>query len=186
MSPEQHRGLPYSSKADMWAVGCVLCEVMTNGPAWEAASREELAEKHALGAYAAPPTFYSPFLRRLVAELLSADPGRRPRAREVLCRPEMAPAVARCLGPHLAPAEGRFADPFACHAAREQCARLEEQGRRRARGAAGAGAAAAAPWAEGAAPGAAPGAPGRPGWLRWLHCLPARPSAGVAQPRGRA
>lgn len=87
LSPEICSGRPYNSKSDMWALGCVLYELLTLSHAFDAKSLNLLAVKILRGQYPPIPATYSPALRSLVARLLSHDPARRPSCEELLCEP---------------------------------------------------------------------------------------------------
>ena len=77
MSPEVCANQPYSTKSDMWALGCVLYEMAALKHAF--ASNNLLAVVHAIAntPHAPIPAQYSPTLRSLVDTLLSKDPAAR-------------------------------------------------------------------------------------------------------------
>ncbi|HEY3349637.1 MAG TPA: protein kinase [Thermoanaerobaculia bacterium] len=85
MSPEQARGDLVDARTDVWAFGCLLCEMVTGR---------------------------SPFQRRTTAETLAAIFGEPPRLAELAWReaPPLRTLAARCLerDPERRPSSGRF------------------------------------------------------------------------------
>ena len=55
MSPEMFKNLPYNFKSDIWALGCVLYEMLTLKHAFDAKSMNGLAQKILRGP--PPPSF---------------------------------------------------------------------------------------------------------------------------------
>ncbi|KAG7161415.1 serine/threonine-protein kinase Nek4-like 1 [Homarus americanus] len=74
MAPEIHIGIPYDSKADMWALGCCIFEVAAFKLAFPCRNLRV-------------PDQYSHHLQELVDALMSSDVNTRPSAAEVLCHP---------------------------------------------------------------------------------------------------
>jgi eukaryotic-like serine/threonine-protein kinase len=81
MAPEQigARAREADRRADMWAFGCVLCEMLTGHPAFEAESREALESRILSGApdLTESETRMPPGLRQLVELCLARDPNER-------------------------------------------------------------------------------------------------------------
>lgn len=81
MAPEQCRALPVTPAADLYALGCVLYELLTGVPPFSAASSLELVSKHIEDP---PPPIGAqrrdvpPELLRLIDQLLAKDPADRP------------------------------------------------------------------------------------------------------------
>jgi serine/threonine protein kinase len=79
MSPEQARGHPLDKRADIWAFGCVLYEMLTGDVAFGAATSSDTIAR-ILGAepdwQAVPPTT-APGVTRLIKRCLEKDPKRR-------------------------------------------------------------------------------------------------------------
>jgi NIMA (never in mitosis gene a)-related kinase 1/4/5 len=77
VAPEVWRNKAYNSKCDMWSLGCLLYELCTYRPPFEAESMEGLARKVMRGRYDPIPSGYSHSLRTLVAKLLVVEPAHR-------------------------------------------------------------------------------------------------------------
>ena len=94
MAPELCSRQPYSSKADMWALGCVLFELCALRPAFVAQNMEMLMAKIKNGQYEhGMPVHYSQDLRDLVVSLLSIDEHLRPSAASILKLPFLQPYI---------------------------------------------------------------------------------------------
>ena len=96
MAPEIFKDQPYSAKADVWALGCVLFEMITGKHAFEAQSIAELMRKVMAGRHGAlPPSHGSaggagclaPPLRALLARMLDVKASGRPTVAQVLRDP---------------------------------------------------------------------------------------------------
>ena len=66
LSPEACENLPYSSKSDIWALGCVLYELCTLKHAFDASNLLSLVYKIVKGDYESIPALYSKDMRQLV------------------------------------------------------------------------------------------------------------------------
>ncbi|XP_053330971.1 serine/threonine-protein kinase Nek9 [Spea bombifrons] len=88
MSPEICQGVKYSFKSDIWAVGCVLYELLTLTRTFDATNPLNLCVKIVQGNWAVEldSSFYSQELIDVVRECLQQDPERRPTADEILER----------------------------------------------------------------------------------------------------
>lgn len=85
MAPEICHNRRYGQKADIWAAGCVLYEMMTFQGAFTASSMSSLMHRIKKGLYNhSMPSSYSPALRQLVHDMLHLDPQRRPAFRDIL------------------------------------------------------------------------------------------------------
>lgn len=91
MSPEQAMGGELSPASDIYAFGCILYELITGSPPFEAPSVMELLTRH-MFVPPTPPhtrnpqTKASPALEQLVMRMLSKDPAQRPSAEQVQSR----------------------------------------------------------------------------------------------------
>jgi hypothetical protein len=88
MAPEQMHNLPATPRTDLYALGCLLYEMLAGEPVFAAASPAALVRQH-LDAAPAPlrRADLPPVLDSLVRQLLEKDPARRPAdARETLDR----------------------------------------------------------------------------------------------------
>ncbi|XP_067833025.1 serine/threonine-protein kinase Nek9-like [Heptranchias perlo] len=89
MSPELCQGEKYNFKSDIWAVGCVLFELLTLTRTFDATNPLNLCVKIVRGTRTmeVDPTVYSDALRSLVLDCLDKNPEKRPTAEEILNRP---------------------------------------------------------------------------------------------------
>jgi len=110
LAPEICRGQSYSYPADVWALGCILHEMISLKPAW--ATTNLLAAVYKICEKQPPPLphcpgMYSYDLQCLVDEMLSKDPAQRPTLDEISRRPIVRAAADRAAAQH------RFASPSA-------------------------------------------------------------------------
>ena len=92
MSPEQAKGKLVSFRSDLYALGCVVYEIVTGEPPFEAEDVEGLLQAHISDdAPASPNTLPDP-IQHLFVELMSKDPRGRPFS---------ANAVRRVLNPYV-------------------------------------------------------------------------------------
>ncbi|KJE89249.1 Nek4 protein [Capsaspora owczarzaki ATCC 30864] len=84
LSPEICESKPYDFKSDMWALGCVLYEMVTLKHAFDAQSIRALVLKILTGRYPPIPSFYTPQLALVVDKLLHLHPEYRPTAQALL------------------------------------------------------------------------------------------------------
>lgn len=87
LSPEVCQDLPYSSKADMWSLGCMLYEMCSLSYAFEATSLLSLYYKIVKGDYKPLNERYSDSLVGIVDSLLCKSPEDRPSATNLLNNP---------------------------------------------------------------------------------------------------
>lgn len=82
--PEMVMTQVYTSQCDMWALGCVVHEMMALQPAFQGESVLALAWKICFDAPATLPDFYSQGLRDLITALLHKDSSQRPSALDIM------------------------------------------------------------------------------------------------------
>jgi len=81
LSPEMCEEQPYTLKSDVWALGCVLFELLAlRHPFAEAANLMDMMDKIVARPLPTVPESCSAVLKRLSAALLERDPDRRPTA----------------------------------------------------------------------------------------------------------
>ncbi|XP_006632728.2 NIMA-related kinase 12 [Lepisosteus oculatus] len=84
LSPELCQDVPYSSKSDIWALGCLLFEITALKPPFVAKNLINLFYKIIKGEYSKVPEVYSENLHNLIRKMLSLLPEERPSASSIL------------------------------------------------------------------------------------------------------
>ena len=84
VSPELWKNKPYNSKSDVWALGCLLYEMLALRPPFESDNIASLVLKIIRGRYEPVCPTYSCDVTWLVARCLSHDPEGRPSAEQLL------------------------------------------------------------------------------------------------------
>lgn len=87
MSPELFKYKPYSYKSDIWALGCVMYEVVNLKHAFTAQTQNGLAVKILKGSYLPLNTNYSKPLRELITQMLNVNPKERPTINDIIEKP---------------------------------------------------------------------------------------------------
>lgn len=87
--PEVWSDKPYSSKCDLWSLGCVIYELTALKPPFLAKNMQELYNKVMRGKYPAIPSHYSKDLAAMIGYCLQVDPMSRPSAQEISNMPRM-------------------------------------------------------------------------------------------------
>jgi len=83
-SPEVWQDKPYSSKCDIWSMGCVIYELACQKPPFQAKDMAGLYSKVIKGVYPKLPSHYSQDLHKLIECMLEVDPVVRPSAEEIV------------------------------------------------------------------------------------------------------
>ncbi|GLI64356.1 hypothetical protein VaNZ11_007596, partial [Volvox africanus] len=91
MAPEIYEEQPYSFKSDVWALGCVMYEMMTGKAAFAADNLSRVVLRVIRGQYDPLPESYSAPLRDVVTSMLCRDVKSRPDANQLLT---VAPVVS--------------------------------------------------------------------------------------------
>jgi NIMA (never in mitosis gene a)-related kinase len=84
LSPEICENRPYNNKSDIWALGCVLYEMVTLKHAFEAGNLRNLVMKIVRGSYPSIPSRYSQDMKRLIDSCLKHHPRDRPSVNSIL------------------------------------------------------------------------------------------------------
>ncbi|XP_066496265.1 uncharacterized protein [Tiliqua scincoides] len=87
LSPELCADVPYSAKADIWALGCLLFELCALRPPFAALSLIGLFKKIMEEVHPPIPRCYSEALQGLICAILKKDPETRPSATSILATP---------------------------------------------------------------------------------------------------
>eukprot|EP00668_Euglena_longa_P031893 GGOE01041162.1.p1 GENE.GGOE01041162.1~~GGOE01041162.1.p1 ORF type:complete len:372 (+),score=86.71 GGOE01041162.1:52-1167(+) len=86
-SPEVCQKKPYDHKSDVWALGCLLYEMLALRRPFAGSSLPALMGTICKGRFTPPPAHYSAELSQLVRTLLEQDPGQRPSTADILALP---------------------------------------------------------------------------------------------------
>jgi len=78
MSPEQINDKKYNEKSDIWSAGCVIYEVASLRPPFQATNHLALACKIKEGKFDRIPFRYSEHLQSVLSKMLSLNPNERP------------------------------------------------------------------------------------------------------------
>ena len=84
MAPEALAGKPYRHSADVWALGCILYELLTLKRAFDATNLGTMYTKIMEGAYKPVSEQYSPDARMLLGSMLRKEPHERPSVAQLL------------------------------------------------------------------------------------------------------
>lgn len=84
LSPELCQDVPYSSKSDIWALGCLLYELCALRPPFAASNLLSLFYKITKGDYNPVPNIYSDNVCSLIRRMLCRSPEDRPSAAHIL------------------------------------------------------------------------------------------------------
>ena len=84
MSPEIVSDLSYTHKSDIWSLGCIIYELCSLSPPFNAKTHWSLIEKIKSGQYQPIPRQYSAELRNVIDMCLKIDPRQRPDTAELL------------------------------------------------------------------------------------------------------
>eukprot|EP00672_Neobodo_designis_P024358 CAMPEP_0174829482 /NCGR_PEP_ID=MMETSP1114-20130205/1950_1 /TAXON_ID=312471 /ORGANISM="Neobodo designis, Strain CCAP 1951/1" /LENGTH=330 /DNA_ID=CAMNT_0016063231 /DNA_START=35 /DNA_END=1027 /DNA_ORIENTATION=+ len=87
LAPELWNQAPYGKKADMWALGVVLYELLALRKPFSGSTMRDLVKNVMAGNVDPLPSHYSPELRELCMSLLSLEPDKRPSVTEVFENP---------------------------------------------------------------------------------------------------
>ena len=86
-SPEVWEEQPYDSKSDVWSLGCVIYEMATLRPPFQAQSMEELYKKVMRGIFPKISSKYSEDLSDVLKLMIQVEVGARPSCDELLKMP---------------------------------------------------------------------------------------------------
>lgn len=78
MSPEICAAERYTLKSDIWSLGCIIYELCSREPPFNAKSHFQLVQKIKEGKIAPLPAVYSPELNAVIKDCLKVNPDRRP------------------------------------------------------------------------------------------------------------
>lgn len=87
MSPEICAAERYTLKSDIWSLGCIIYELCSREPPFNAKSHFQLVQKIKEGKVAPIPAVYSPELMAVIKDCLKVNPDRRPDTAQLLNLP---------------------------------------------------------------------------------------------------
>ncbi|KAL0592493.1 hypothetical protein ABG067_000057 [Albugo candida] len=89
MSPEMVNEMTYDERSDIWALGCLLYEMATLSPPFDATNQLALAKKINAGRFARIPSQYSEGLFQAIRWMLHRQRSRRPRVEDLERIPQL-------------------------------------------------------------------------------------------------
>ena len=89
MSPEQVNEVAYNEMTDIWSLGCVMYELVSLSPPFNATNHLALAEKILEGQIDRIPERYSEDLQEVISTMLSVKANKRPTVEELLKIPKI-------------------------------------------------------------------------------------------------
>ncbi|KAF7513440.1 hypothetical protein GJ744_008734 [Endocarpon pusillum] len=87
MSPEICQAETYNMRSDIWSLGCIMYELCTKEPPFNAKTHIQLAQNIRKGVYKELPSMYSKELQNVIASCLKVNPKFRPDAASLLTVP---------------------------------------------------------------------------------------------------
>ncbi|GJN69333.1 G2-specific serine/threonine protein kinase [Purpureocillium lilacinum] len=87
MSPEICAAEKYTLKSDIWSLGCIIYELCSREPPFNAKTHFQLVQKIKEGRVAPLPDMYSPELNQVIKDCLKVNPDRRPDTVQLLNLP---------------------------------------------------------------------------------------------------
>lgn len=89
MSPEQINESEYNERSDIWSLGCIVYEMATLHPPFQAENTLSLALKIKSGQFSRIPNRYSEELMRSIKWMLNVEPNKRPNVEDLLNLPNI-------------------------------------------------------------------------------------------------
>ena len=89
MSPEQIHETEYDEKTDIWSLGCVIYELVSLAPPFQAGNHLALAQKILDGKISRVPERYSEDLQEVIQWMLKTDAKDRPSVEEMIKLPKI-------------------------------------------------------------------------------------------------
>lgn len=89
MSPEQVNESEYNEKSDIWSLGCIIYEMASLHPPFQAENQLSLALKIKQGQFNRIPSRYSEELMRSIKWMLKVEPKERPYVEDLLNLPNI-------------------------------------------------------------------------------------------------
>jgi NIMA (never in mitosis gene a)-related kinase len=83
-SPEVWKDEPYDIKSDIWSLGCVLYEMITLKPPFQANDMQGLYKRVIKGQFPRIPKSFSSDLWNIVKSMLTVNPAQRPDTKQLM------------------------------------------------------------------------------------------------------
>ncbi|CDW72008.1 protein kinase domain containing protein [Stylonychia lemnae] len=88
-SPEVWKDQPYDYRSDIWSLGCVIYEMISLQPPFQAQNMDQLYKKVLSGQYPPISNSFSKELSEILAQLLQVIPQKRPSCDTILSHPKI-------------------------------------------------------------------------------------------------
>ena len=105
---------PYSSKSDIWSLGCVIYEATSLKPPFRSDSMEGLFKKILNGYYPNIPTNYSKELESVIRSMLQVNPKKRPTCDELAENPIISKKIDELFNCDMEPYENELLETIRC------------------------------------------------------------------------
>ncbi len=89
MSPEQIEDTQYNEKSDIWSLGCLIYEITTLNPPFEATNHFTLAKKIKSGKTEKIANTYSDEMQRVINWMLTVEMNKRPSIENLINLPQV-------------------------------------------------------------------------------------------------
>jgi serine/threonine protein kinase len=93
MSPEQISESSYNEKSDIWSAGCLLFEMVSLRPPFQASNYFALAKNIMEKEIDRIPEKYSEILQTLIVQMLQKDPNKRPSVDDIMHNPKISQRI---------------------------------------------------------------------------------------------
>jgi len=89
MSPELIKEMRYNQKSDIWSIGCLIYEMASLRPPFQASNVVSLGKKITTGKFTRIPSMYSDDLHNIIKAMLTLNPLKRPSVTQLMGHPRL-------------------------------------------------------------------------------------------------